>query len=223
MTDPRAPITVQKLQALLGVTPDGAFGPLSRAALMATFTNRQANAVTEADLVACSARLGCTVKQLRAVAAVESSGGGFDRLGRPKILFERHLFHRLTKGRWTPTTFSQAKGGGYAASSWDKLMAACARDPDAAFGACSWGKFQVLGMHWDKLEYPSSWSLAWSTVQSEGDHYELLARYIEKFGLTAMLRKISANPEDCRPFALGYNGPAYERFGYHTKIAAAMR
>lgn len=222
---------VPALQRAIGVADDGRFGPLSRGALIASFTNVAAPAVTDAELRGFADRLGCTLKQLRAVSLVESSGGGFDRLGRPKILFERHLFHRLTNGKWSPRSFSNPKGGGYDASSWDKLLAACAYDPDAAFGACSWGKFQVLGLHASlrapdgspRFGFADSFTLAKSTVASEAAHYELLTRYIDVFDLKGELRALSTDPATCRPFAKGYNGPAYEKGGYHRKLADAMR
>ncbi|PNU02098.1 hypothetical protein A8V01_26875 [Novosphingobium guangzhouense] len=179
-------------------------------------------AVTQADIAAFASRLGCTVNQIAAVATVESSGGGFDKFGRPKILFERHLFHRQTGGKWSPSAYSDATAGGYAVDSWDKLGMACGKDPDAAFGSCSWGKFQVLGLHWSKLGYASPYALALSTVKGEAAHYELLARYIEKNGLTDALRALSRDPDDCRAFARAYNGPGYETYKYHTKLAAAM-
>lgn len=215
-------MTVEELQHALGVTVDGKFGPASKAALFAKFTNASAPAITPAELQGIADQLGCTVKQIAAVASVESSGGGFDKQGRPKILFERHLFHRMTGGKWSPAAFSQSSGGGYSESSWDKLASACGRDPDAAFSAVSWGKFQVLGLHWSKLGYASSFELALSTVQSEAAHYELLARYCRTFGLVDDIRRISTSPNDCIGFAQGYNGPAFRRFDYHTKIARAM-
>lgn len=215
-------MTIQELQSLIGTTPDGAFGLASRAALVAHFTNLQAKAVTSADITIYASKLGCTPQQLSAVAQVESSGGGFDNKGRPKILFERHIFHRLTDGKWSPATFSQSTGGGYSESSWDKLGAACAKDPDAAFSSASWGRFQVMGMHWSKLGYASPYELAHSTVESEANHFDLLARFILTFGLADELRALSPDPVDCRAFAKGYNGPNYRQNAYDTKLAAAM-
>lgn len=213
---------VKELQAAIGVTADGMFGPISRAALLDHFTNTNAPAANSADMLVFASNLGCTGKQLSAVASVESSGGGFDNHGRPKILYERHLFHRQTDGKWSPTIFSNKSGGGYGQSSWDKLAAACAKDPDAAFGACSWGKFQVLGLHWSKLGYESPYALAYSCVTGEAEHYDLFARYIQAFGLADELRAITDDPEDCRALARGYNGPNYEKFNYHKRIAKAM-
>jgi len=216
-------MNISGLQSRIGTTPDGKWGPKSSAALLAHFTNLAAPAVSPEDIAAYAARLGCKIKQLNAVAKVESAGGGFDKTGKPKILFERHWFHRLTKGKWSVAPFSNPSPGGYGESSWRKLESACAHDPDAAFSSASWGKFQVMGGHWAKLGYPSAYAMAWTTVQSEADHYEMLVRYIEAFGLREELQALSDNPDDCRAFAKGYNGPAYERFDYHEKLAEAMR
>lgn len=202
---------------------DGVFGPASRKALVAVFTNPSADATTDADIAAFANRLGCTVKQLKAVALVESGGAGFDSTGRPKILFERHLFHRFTNGKYSPASFSQVRGGGYGESSWDKLTHAAARSPLKAFEAVSWGKFQVLGMWWDELGYPSSLEMAYSCVTSEDAHYEMLIRYIEHNKMQDEVRSLSTNPADCRAFARGYNGPAYTKFQYDVKLARAMR
>lgn len=202
---------------------DGDPGALTRAAILAVFTNTKAAAMTDADIAALAARLGCSAKQIRAVSIVESAGGGFDAMGRPKILFERHLFHRLTKGRFGLAPYSNPKGGGYNESSWEKLARAACKDADAAFSAVSWGKFQVLGLHWKALGYPSPADMAYTAVSGEPAHYEMLARYIEHFGLKAALAKISTDPADCVAFAKGYNGPAFEKFDYDGKLARAMK
>ena len=215
-------MTIEDLQHAIGVRVDGQWGPASKAGLIAALTNKSAPAATPEELTAIAQRLGATLAQLRAVASVESSGGGFDVQGRPKILYERHLFHRLTGGKFSPCAFSQSAGGGYSESSWDKLTAACGKDPDAALSACSFGKFQVLGLHWSKLGYASAWELAHSMVTGEAAHYELFARYIETFGLKDALRRVSADPIDCAPFASMSNGLAYRRFAYDTRIAKAM-
>lgn len=202
---------------------DGHPGRLTREAILTVFTNDRAPAVTGEDITALARRLGCSEKQLRAVSKVESGGAGFDVHGRPKILFERHLFHRMTDGKWSPASFSQPKGGGYSESSWTKLAYAACKDADAAFAACSWGKFQVLGMHWSALGYPSPIEMAYTAVTGEAAHYEMLARFIEANGLKDELQSLSTNADDNRAFARKYNGPAYERFSYHTKLARAMQ
>lgn len=224
-------MNVSALQVRIGAEPDGRWGPHSRKALLEHFSNRQANAIRLADMTAMAKRLGCSLLQLQAVRAVEAGGNGFDNAGRPKILFERHKFHRATGGRYSPTWFSQSAGGGYSNDangngvndSWDKLSDAIATgEVDAAFMACSWGAFQIMGDWWDELGYPSPYALAWTCAQSEGDHLELFVRYIEFHKLQDELQAITSNPETCRAFAAAYNGPGYRQFNYHAKIAARM-
>lgn len=220
-----SPIDLQQWLGAHGqpVVVDGSPGPKTRAAIRAAFVNKCAAEVSDADIIVLASRLGCTAKQIKAVATVESGGKAFDSEGRPKILFERHLFHKLTNGEFTPASFSNPKGGGYGEDSWEKLTQAACRDADAAFCSTSWGKFQVLGRHWQLLGYPSPIDMAYTTVIDEAAHYEMLARYIEKNSLAPALRALSTDAQLNRSFAKGYNGPAYEDFQYHVKLAWAMR
>jgi hypothetical protein len=220
-------MNAKDLQAWLGahgqpVIVDGKPGAITRAAIRAAFTSNCAPAVADEDIDTIAARLACSARQIRAVAAVESGGGAFDKLGRPKMLFERHLFHRLTRGVYGISSWSDPEGGGYAADSWEKLTLAACRDVDAAFMSASWGRFQVLGMHWLELGYPSPLEMAYSTVTSEAAHYEMLARFIEHEGLKDELRALSTDPETCRAFAKAFNGPKYTQFNYHNKLSRAM-
>jgi len=216
-------VNIIDLQKAVGAKPDGIWGPISHKALLTAFTNPAPKPLSSADAAAFAKRLGVSLKQLTAVAKVESSGGGFDKAGRPKILFERHKFHGFTGGVYSVSTFSNPQGGGYNLSSWDKLQGAIVTGRvDAAFMSVSWGKFQVLGQYWSDFGYDSPFALAFSCVTGETAHYELLCHYIEHFGLEDEMRAISTDPETCRAFAKGYNGKNYAKLGYHTKLARAM-
>lgn len=216
-------MNVLDLQKAIGTAIDGKWGPASKAALMAQFTNPEANRISAADIEATADRLDCSVLQLNAVRSAEANGSGFDGAGRPKILFERHKFHKFTGGNFSPAPFSMSAFGGYEVSSWTKLCDAIGTGAvDAAFMACSWGAFQVLCEYWSDLGYPSPYALAWTCAQSEGDQLELLARYIEHFGLRDELQALTSNPATCRAFAAAYNGPAYRRNRYDQKLAEAM-
>lgn len=208
---------------------DGVGGPATRAAVLGLFANRNAPAVTGADIAAFAARLGCTPRQLNAVAAVESSGGGFLDSGHPKILWERHYFWRRLRLRIP--LISDPAPGGYTLDadrdgvndSWEKLAEACCTAPGWAFESASWGKFQIMGAWWQKLGYASAIDFAWSMRESEAGHYEALVRYVERFGLVAAIRAIDGNPMNARAFARMYNGPGFAKFNYDSKIAAAWR
>jgi hypothetical protein len=202
---------------------DGQAGPATRLAIISAFSNRSAPAVTDDDVARFAAEIGCSVKQMRAVAKVESGGAAFDAGGRPKILFERHYFHRLTDGKWSVCSFSNPDGGGYGEDSWDKLVAAACRDPWSAFQSCSWGKFQVMGANWSALGYASPLEMAWSMRESEAGHYEALVRFVKVNGLADDMARLSTNAADNVGFARGYNGPGFRAFSYDEKLANAMR
>lgn len=206
------------------ITADGVAGPQTRAAIAQVFTSRQPPTVSAAEIAGFARRINITDKQMRAIASVESGGAAFDRFGRPKILFERHVFHRQTQGRHSTQACSNPKAGGYNEDSWGKLAAAACLNPVAAFASCSWGKFQVMGFHANALRYGGGpLELAYSTVLSEAGSYEMLCRFILVNALADEARQLSTDPEDCRPFARAYNGSGYERNDYHTKLARAMR
>lgn len=223
---------IAALQKAIGAHIDGVWGPASRGALLVHFTNRHASALERRDVVAVAERLGCSERQVRAFIAVEANGRGYDDAGLPKILFERHKFHRWTGGRWSPSAFSQSAGGGYSIDadrdgindSWEKLSDALRTgEIDAAFMSCSWGIGQVMGEWWDELGYISPYAMAWSCTQSEADQLELSVRYLEHFKLQDELRALTSNPDTCKAFAAAYNGPGFRKFAYHEKLAAKMR
>lgn len=205
------------------IVVDGKAGPATRAAILAAFVNLDAPAVSAIDIANFATELDCSPKQISAIASVESAGGGFTNEGRPKILFERHYFWRLTQGKFGVTNFSSRQPGGYKENSWDKLCLAACKDPHAAFSSASWGKFQVMGAHWNALGYISPIAMAYTMTRSEADHYEALVRFIKANKMEAKVRAISTNPDDNRAFCRAYNGPGYERNDYHNKLARLMR
>ena len=202
---------------------DGQCGQTTRDAVKAVFTNLDAKAVTEEQMRSLATWLGCSYNQLVAVSRVESAGAGYDSNGRPKMLFERHKFSDFTYGLYDVEPWSNPDSGGYNEDSWEKLTHAIADDLRCAFKSASWGKFQVMGFWFPNMEFCSALEFAYSTVISEYHHYYLFVRYIKMCYLEEELRMVSTKPDDCRPFAHGYNGPAYEDGNYHVKIADEMK
>lgn len=207
---------------------DGKFGPVTRAAIIDTFRNTSAPAATATDIVGLANRLGCEPRQIRAVASVESAGGGWDNAGLLKCLWERHYLWRRI--RIAVPFLSNPTPGGYTidadhdgiCDSWEKLADAAGRFGFATAAECaSFGKFQVMGAHWKVLGYPSVIEMVWRLSRDEAAHYEQFARYIEANGLKGALRKVDGNPMNCRPLAEGYNGKKQK--GYDGRIATAYR
>lgn len=215
--------------ALTGLVEDGKPGPKTRAAIIAGFTNRDANRVTTAQIQMIADRLGASLRQVQAVAKVESNGGGWNDQGQPKALYERHYAWRRL--RVIIPFLSNPSPGGYTLDadrdgindSWEKLADMAMRNPVVAFESASFGKFQIMGAHWKHLGYAGPVEMVWTLRDTEFAHYDMLARFIERNGLIADLRRLSTNPQDCTGFARKYNGPAFAKNAYHHKLAAAMR
>lgn len=207
---------------------DGQGGPATRAAIMQVFTNRNAKAITTEAIDDIASQIGVTGKHVRAVATVESAGGGWNDQGQPKILWERHYFFKRIQIAipW----ISNPKGGDYTLDanrngvndSWEKLCLAACRNPIAAFESASWGKFQIMGAHAKSLGYENALEFAYSMVADERAHYQALAAFVRVNGLIPAMRALSTNPETCRLFASRYNGSGYAKNDYHRKLAKAM-
>lgn len=208
---------------------DGVPGPATRQGIFDLFRNRNAQAVSEADIQRIAQRLSCSPRQIKAVASVESAGGGWDDQGLLKCLYERH--YGWKRFRILSPLLSNPSPGGYTIDadrdgindSWEKVADAALtfREPAKAFECASWGKFQIMGAWWEKLGYSSVVEFVWLLSRSEAAHYDAFARYIERFGLLDAIRKVDGNPMNCLAFARGYNGNGQQ--GYDGRIAAAYR
>ena len=192
------------------------------------YANLKAPALVLADKIAAAEKLGVSVKHINMLLKVESGGKSFDDKGRPVILFEPHIFHRRTKGKWSPSNFSYSKWGSrpYPKSfdaRWAQLGEAALRNPVAALESASWGLFQVMGFHWKALGYESAQAFASAMTRGEPEQLDAMVRYIVANGLKGALQACKAgNPDSCRAFARGYNGAGFEKNQYHIKMARAL-
>lgn len=207
---------------------DGVPGPRTRSATIETFRNRHAPAITIPEKIQFADRLGCSVRQLETVAAIESGGGGWDNAGLLKCLWERHYLWRRVKV--AIPLLSNSSPGGYTVDadgdgindSWEKLADASMRFGFGVAAECaSFGKFQVMGAHWKALGYPSVVAMIWGLSRDERAHYEQLCRYIEVNGLKPALRQGGTTTQSWTPFAVGYNGRGQK--GYDVKMASDFR
>ncbi|MEC9434877.1 MAG: N-acetylmuramidase domain-containing protein [Pseudomonadota bacterium] len=175
----------------------------------------------EGPWLAAAAELGCEPAAIRAVARVESRGAAFLPSGRPPILFERHLFHRLTAGRFDAEapSLSAPSPGGYGAggeAQYARLEAAARLDRTAALGAASWGRFQILGLNAGLCGWPDAESFVADLCDDEAAQLDAFVGFVRGARLDRHLRA-----RDWAGFARGYNGPGYAAGGYDAKLAAA--
>lgn len=181
--------------------------------------------LTDADFQRAAVKLGCELAVIKAVAAVESMGGGFDAEGFPKVLFEGHWFHKLTGGKYSLThptisypRWTKAHYGKTAQQEKARLTAATALDRDAALKSASWGMFQIMGGNHAKCGFGTVQQFVNAMCKSEGAQLDAFVSFIFATGLVDALRK-----KDWAAFAKGYNGPAYAANKYDQKLAAAYQ
>jgi hypothetical protein len=175
---------------------------------------------TNAGLARAVDRLGCDLAALLAVVDVESAGAGFYLDGRPKILFESHVFSRFTGGKYdashpqlsTPRPARQL----YNLNQYDRLYQAVQLDAEAALQSCSWGLFQLMGFNWKACGERSLHGFVLAMHHNEDAHLALASEFIIERGLAEPLRK-----HDWATFAAGYNGSGYRANRYDEMLAAA--
>ena len=212
---------------------DGIIGKATKQATFELFRDLKAQAISNDELKQMSVLLGDSTgtARIRAVAEVESAGSGWFNTRHVKILYERHKFWKYNDDSSAPksTFFNYPDSGNYTTDankndindSWEKLLRACEYDPMGAFMSVSMGKFQVMGYHYKDMGFENPWDMMLSLVANEVNHYILLVKYVLVNNLKNAFLKIDAKPENCVAFAKGYNGPAYSKYSYHSKIAGA--
>ena len=166
------------------------------------------------------ATLGVADAEVWAVLTVETRGFGFLADRRPQILFERHVFHRLTKGKFDNGNedISNVKPGGYigGAGEYDRLAKAIALDKASALQSASWGIGQVMGFNFKTAGYASTDKFVAGMVKDENTQLLAMANFILANGLAPALQR-----NNWVSFARGYNGPDFKRNEYDTRLAAA--
>ena len=176
---------------------------------------------TDEAIEQAAKKIGCAVAAVRAVIDVESRGG-FLQDGRPKILFERHYFRRLTKGKYDQSNpdISAAKWGGYAggAAEYDRLSRAIKLDRDAALRSASWGAFQIMGDNCKICGFSNVEDFVKAMVAGEPEQLDAFVEFVKKSNLDDELTRL-----DWTGFARGYNGPAYATNHYDEKLAGAYK
>lgn len=149
--------------------------------------------------------IGCEPNVIRAIAQVESGPhGAFLDTGEPTLLFEPHIFSRLTKGKydWHRVPVSLGADGPASidpiSARWRvisrplwtpktygpvsvqhlRLATAAALDRDAALQSASWGLYQVLGVNYKRAGHPTIQSFINAAYHSVDDHLYMLVSFI---------------------------------------------
>ncbi len=164
--------------------------------------------------------LGVDLATVWAVATVETRSCGFFASRKPQILFERHVFHRLTNGAFDAhPALSNPTPGGYSDPSPDqyvRLEQAMALDESAALRSASWGIGQVMGFNAAKAGFADAAAMVAAFMQGEDVQFQAAAQFIVASDLASKLAK-----QDWAGYALGYNGSNYKENNYDDKLKLA--
>jgi hypothetical protein len=176
--------------------------------------------LTASGLDAAVVELHVGLAELWSVIRVETRGWGFLADRRPQILYERHVFNRLTHGKFRTTApgISNPKSGGYlgGAQEYDRLAEALALDREAALSSTSWGIGQVMGFHAEELGFDDAEKMVTEMMNSEDRQLAVMARFITGENLHVALGK-----KDWTRFARGYNGSQFAKNQYDEKLRHA--
>lgn len=177
-------------------------------------------ALKESDLVLASQTLGVELEAIRAVSEVESRGGGFLADGQVKVLFERHVFNRRLKavgltlaaelGRNARPDLVNTSTGGYRGGAHEnkRLDMATRLNREVGLESASYGRYQIMGFHWQRLGYSSVEDYVERMKDSEGEQLKAFVQFIKT---DTRLHK-ALKEKDWTTFAEIYNGSGHKSY-----------
>lgn len=222
---PQTNDAVRAFQRDVGIAVDGIVGPNTWHFLYNHDDNKR---LTEGDLINAAHDLNVELAAVKAIREVESRGSGFLPDGRPVILFERHIMRRRLLDYKMPADklmenhpdIINTKTGGYLGGvyEWGRFERAADIHRAAAIESASWGMFQIMGMHWRHLKYPSAEAFYDAMCESEGKQLDAFVRFIKADSslLNALRNK------DWTRVARLYNGPDFAKNQYDTRLESAF-
>ena len=175
-----------------------------------------ASPLTSTGLAAVASGLGVYAPEIWAVLEVETGGCGYLPDRQQEILYERHIFHRLTHGRFDDGDISDPSPGGYGptgAHQYDRLAAAISKDRIAALQSASWGLGQVMGENFAAAGFQNVEDMVAAMVQSEDAQLAAMGNFLAASRLRAALQA-----HDWTTFARGYNGPNFAIHRYDVRL-----
>jgi len=181
-----------------------------------------AKRLEDRDIPRIAAEIGCGEDELHAFMDVEAAGSGFDSKGRPKILFEPHVFYRNLTGKKRDEAVKQGLAYAtwgekpYPKDSYPRLIKAVAIDETAALKATSWGLTQILGENCKGAGYSTPQAMVLAFMHDEENHLKATVKLLDYKQIADDLRA-----HDWAVVAHAWNGPGYKKNKYDTKMAAA--
>jgi len=223
MYGPSTERAVRDWQRAHNLVADGVAGPRTQASLLGIIDPR---ALRQEDIERAAGTLACEVAALQAVIEIESPNGGYLADGRLVILFERHVFWRQLDAAGVdpaalgaPSSILSRERGGYlgGAAEYQRLALARTYGVEPAMESCSWGRFQLMGLHAQPLGYASASAMAAAFAGGEAEQLRAFVAFVQADD--ALLKSLRARK--WAAFARAYNGPAFADNLYDTRLARA--
>lgn len=229
---------VKDFQYKNNLVVDGIVGIKSWSKLfeLTNITSQNGKLLSEQDVIAFANEFQLELACVKAVNEVESSGTGFLVSGKPKILFEGHIFWKeLTKRGINPSEYANSNTADVLYQNWtrnyylggeaeyQRLEKASSLNPsqafrEAAYCAASWGCFQIMGFNAMPIGYPNITDFVQKMHLNEKEHLYAFGRFLQKNNLISYLQN-----KDWAGFAYRYNGSGYKANKYDEKLANAYR
>jgi len=167
---------------------------------------------------------------IKAVIKVESRGTGFYEDRRPLILFEGHILWRELKKvgidpakhqkgnedilypRWTKSHYTGRADGEY-----KRLEKAKKIHEDAALRSASWGMFQIMGFNHESSGFDQVKGFVDTMHANEYEQIKAFINFLHSENIYQYLKN-----KDWAGFARRYNGPAFRKNEYDTKLQVAF-
>lgn len=167
---------------------------------------------------------------IKAVVKVESRGTGFYEDKRPLILFEGHIFWKqLDKAGINPSSVKAGNDDilykswtkdhyvGTAQGEYDRLERAKKINTAAALSSASWGMFQIMGFNHKPSGFDHVAGFVDTMHASEYEQIKAFISFLHAEGIYKYLKN-----KDWANFARRYNGAAYRKNEYDTKLQVAF-
>lgn len=168
-----------------------------------------ASPLTSGDIKNEASALDVDAAAISAVCQVESAHSGFLPDKRPKILFEAHAFHTLTRGVYdraypniSAPFWDRSLYGPSGAHQYDRLSVAIGLNRLAGLESASWGRFQIMGSNYKAAGFSDVEKFVQAMMDSEANHLLAFGNFCQSTGILGYLRD-----HDWEHFALRYNGP----------------
>lgn len=182
--------------------------------------------LTNEDFERAADSLHVDVPTIQAVIDIEAGPNhkGFWTDGKPVVNFSIALFRREARKKGinlnnyakTHRALFNSKSGHTQPAVQERLDAAMSIDSVAAITSTYWGMFQIGGFNWERCGTASPLDFFMQMSESEQSQLNLFVVFLRSTDLDLPLQK-----HDWRSFARGYNGAAYAKRGYHTRLAKA--